>query len=172
MFWRKKMKKVFLTMLAVCMLIVSLAGCSFEPEKKFEFEKYGFSITLTDEFVEDDYVEFKIYLKSQKIIFLANYETKQTLSSSGVVCNTAKDYADMLILNSNLTSTAVVDSENNWVKFEYSATVDDSDFTYFAYVMQSGDRFWSCQFCVETKNAENLKEKIEKYAKSIVITEK
>lgn len=132
------------------------------------FSKAGISITLTDSFSEKDssnliasYVSKKYSVSIMKEAFksLKNYldYTKMTI----------KDYAELVVIKSNVTS--VVESDMKIPYFVYTKHVNGKDFSYYVRVFKASDAFWVVTFGAETKNFDAAEEKFTKWADTVKI---
>ncbi len=164
------MKKIFTTAF-VCLFtlitILTLAGCSAK-EKTYESTS-GISITLTDNFVEKEYITATYYLQSENAIFIAVKENFDDLSYYTSVNSESSliDYANVVISGNLLTST--IKYQENLTYFTYNKSVSEKSFYYLAVVVKGTDAFWLCQFCCLDSTKEVYEQKFLEWAKTIVV---
>ena len=146
--------------LAVCAITLSFASClSTEPKEK-DFSKAGLTITLTEEFTEQEIVTQTAYYLSQKAIVTTLKESDEVLKDFNV-----KKYAEAICEIYKLDSTVTV--QEGYAEFSYEKELSGKDYHYYARCYKNGNDFWLVQFACETKNIEEFKPKFDKWASSI-----
>ena len=76
----------------LCALLLCAVGCSFLGPQDKSFSKAGMTITLTDEFAEQDLVTQTAYYVSQEAIVTTLKEDGSTIGDS----YTVKEYAELV----------------------------------------------------------------------------
>ena len=164
------MKKYFKSTVAVSVLLIAclLCGCSFfsglGAAQEKEFTKAGMTITLTDDFVEQDIVSQTAVYSSAKHIVMALKEEYALFEEIGDGLS-LQEYAQLVCENNDLT--ADVEEKDGLVCFEYENQANGRDFTYFAVVQKGTDAYWLFQFSCDSSNYEDSKEQFINWAKTI-----
>ena len=109
------MKKVLFGFI-ILLFTFALTGCFDEVEPK-EFSEAGMSITLTDEFVQSEYVMAELYIVSKMHIFMGNGESKQIFVDQGYGELTLEEYA-YLVLNFANKDVEVKEYSDNDTSFK------------------------------------------------------
>ena len=158
----KNFLKCLSAVLVLTTLILSLVGCSLfdslsKPKDK-DFSKAGMTITLTDEFTEQELVTHTAYYVSQKSIVVILKENDPLLNNY-----TLKKYAELVCTANNLDESTIR-SKNNYVELTYEKDLNGKEYYYYYRCYKNGNDFWSVQFGCETKNTEELQPFFEKWA--------
>ncbi len=157
----KKAIKRLSVLLMTVLLAVSFVGCSLFKEKTFT--KEGMSITLTGQFVEQEYVTQTVCYVSPKVVVTALKEEFTMLA--GFEGWSLVEYASTTIANNKLNCRYY--GAKGYVYFVFEKEVSGKDYTYYAACYKSTDAFWLVQFGCETKNYEDLQDTMIKYAESV-----
>ena len=156
------MKKLSVLALIVltCTLVSVLVGCSLlDPEAK-SFSAAGMTITLTDEFTEEELITQTAYYVSQKAVVMALKEDGSTISEYSVA-----DYAE-LVCTVNEMDVEVIEKDG-YAEFTYEEEVSGKTYHYYARCFKNGTDFWLFQFACETKNTEKFADLFETWASSV-----
>ena len=158
-----------LALFAICS---AFAGCGAgAKDRKFEYEDEGFSITLTGDFTESSYINFKhVYISNN----CAVYVTRETFETLDTVYEdsenmTKEQYANIVIQNNDVLATVSHDEEYDFVCFNYTKKVNGDWFYYFAVIDKGPDAFWMCQFACMNDAKEKLIQKMKKWASTISV---
>ena len=159
-----KFAAVILVLLTVCLF----CGCSFfsglGAAQEKEFSKAGMSITLTDDFTEQDIVSQTAVYASAKHIVMALKEEYALFEEIGDSLS-LQEYAQLVCQNNDLT--ADIEEKDGLVCFEYENEANGRDFAYFAVVQKGTDAYWLFQFSCDSSNYEDSKEQFIDWAKTI-----
>lgn len=148
-------------LMVICTLLSTLTGCfSSEPEDK-EFSKAGFTITLNDDFTEQNIVTHTAYYVSTSSIVTALKEDGTTIADY-----TVKDYAELICTVNNF-STDIVSAKDGYAEFTYEKEANGKDYYYYARCFKNGTDFWLIQFACETKDKDDFTELFDKWASSV-----
>lgn len=147
-----------LLMIAICTLTV---GCSLFSADEKTFSKAGMTITLTDEFTEQELVTQTAYYVSRKAIVTVLKEDGSTISDYSVA-----KYAELVCTANKLDPNSVTAKEG-YAEFTYEKELNGKDYYYYARCFKNGTDFWLIQFGCETKNAEKFTSSFEKWASSV-----
>ena len=153
--------------LTMILLASLLTGCLFAAVEKV-FTKDGFSITLTNRFIEgegEEYEGFDIVYDSRDI---AVFCLKENFSDFVDGANLSPRTYGELVLQANQMDTALL-TEGEQIYFEYQETIDGDDYSYLATVHKGADAFWLVQFACLTENYETLKPMMMQYAASVKV---
>ena len=156
------MRKRILALL-LCIVLLASAGCSAQPK---DFSKEGLTITLTEDFKEQNDKSYTAYYLSDTVAVYALREEFELFEGGDVEVDLPY-YMDLVIEANGLDSKP--QEKNDLLYFVFEKEVKDNDFTYYAFVYEGSDAFWLVQFCCETKNAEKLEDTIFQYAKSVKV---
>ena len=158
----KRLMKKLTVLFMVFVLGVSFVACAGAKDKVFT--RAGLWIILTDEFVEKEYISQTVCYESPKVAVYALKEEFTMLP--GLSGWTLKQYAEQT-LDVNGLDSGYFFSEKDYIYFEYEKQVHGNEYTYYATCHKSEDAFWLIQFACFTKNYEDMKKDIVKYADSI-----
>lgn len=159
-------RKIFKSLITFTLALITFifSGCIFLAQPK-TFTKAGVSITLTNAFVEKEYVTMTCYYESPQLVVTLLKEEFTMLS--GLEDWTLMEYAETTIKGNKLTDSVAAMSEDGYAYFEYQKELSGNNYSYYATCHKTGDAFWLIQFGCLSKNFDNLYESILKYAKSI-----
>ena len=164
------MKKYFkfAAVISVLLTVCLFCGCSFfsglGAAQEKEFSKAGMSITLTDDFTEQDIVSQTAVYASAKHIVMALKEEYALFEELGDSLS-LQEYAQLVCQNNDLT--ADIEEKDGLVCFEYENEANGRDFAYFAVVQKGTDAYWLFQFSCDSSNYEDSKEQFIDWAKTI-----
>ena len=147
--------------LVLCTLFSTLVGCSLlEPEDK-TFSKAGMSITLTDEFSEQELVTQTAYYVSTKAVVTVLKEDGSTIADY-----TVKEYAELVCTVNALDDSDVVEGDG-YAEFTYEEELSGKEYFYYARCFKNGTDFWMFQFACETKNTEDFLDTFKQWASTV-----
>ncbi len=146
--------------IAICALLITSVGCSLFGPKDKTFSKAGLSITLTDDFTEQDLITQTAYYVSQNAIVTTLKEEVSVIGNRSV-----KEYAKLVCSVNKLDST--VTSKDGYAEFTFEKEVSGKDFYFYARCFKNGSDFWLVQFACETKDVDDYAADFEKWASSI-----
>ncbi|MBQ8529518.1 MAG: hypothetical protein IJ459_07255 [Clostridia bacterium] len=161
------MKKTFIrisTFALTLVLLLCFVSCVPLAPKDKSFSKAGLTITLTEEFSEQELVTQTAYYVSQKAIVTTLKEDGSSISDY-----TVKQYAELVISVNNLANTTATEKDG-YAEFTYEKNLNGKDYYYYARCFKNGTDFWLVQFSCETKNTETLTPSFEKWASSITFS--
>ena len=157
---RKQFSKILVCIL-LCTLTVGLMSCAFLEPKEKTFTKAGISITLTEQFVEQEYVTQTVAYVSQKAIVTALKEDGTQIPGYDVT-----EYAKLVCTANKLDESKVV-TKSGYAEFTYEKEVSGKDYYYYARCFKNGTDFWLVQFACETHNVEELTPTFQKWASTV-----
>ena len=135
------------------------------------FEKEGFSITLTSEFLEKEYENYFASYDSKNILTVVIKEPFSSLEGSADY--TLDRYAELMkasCTKDNITPSEIVKADGV-TYFEYSAfNKEKASYKYLTAMYKGDDAFWTVQFAVALSDYEGFKLQILEYAKSVKVT--
>lgn len=158
----KILRKIVAVVFAV--VVFAFGGCAFLEQPK-TFSKAGASITLTNFFVEKEYVTMTAYYESPQMIVTLLREEFTMLD--GLEDWTLAYYAEKTIEVNRLTGATVSFSEDGYASFEYVKEVSGNSYSYFATCHKTENSFWLIQFGTLSKNYAKLYDTILEYAGTI-----
>ena len=160
------MRTKLLLMVISSLFLFGLTGCA-SPSK--EFSGSGITITLTEEFFEEDIAQAPFYLVSTNHIFMAYNELKSDLLYYPI--HTLEDYIDAVLTIGKFSSEVYVfnDGKVSFLYAFYSKTIDEVEYGYMLIAMEGEDHFYAMNFgCLESK-LDQYKEQYFDWAKTIVV---
>ena len=165
------MKKFFKASSVTLLMVLSLfifTACGGPSPKDFSCDA-GLTITLTDEFVEQEIINRNLVLINKNSGFFAEKTDFNACQALGLNENsTEEDYAKALIRINKLTPTKEIGvNENNLTNFDYELSSSGLTFYYHVVIVKGSDAFWNCQFYCQTKNVNELKPQFSVWEKSI-----
>lgn len=162
------MKKVLFGFI-ILLFTFALTGCFDEVEPK-EFSEAGMSITLTDEFVQSEYVMAELYIVSKMHIFMGNGENKQIFVDQGYGELTLEEYA-YLVLNFANKDVEVKEYSDNDTSFKYAyyeSTVEGKVYSYMLVCMEGQSKFYTMNFgCLKKNFTDEVRDQYFGWAKTI-----
>ena len=172
---KKSRKKTIITLILViiCTAIGALFGRQlvrliFNRHSTTEktFSSGGLTITLTEDFSEDSYVSKTAAFTSKDVMVIGLREPFALMQ--GLEDLTVDQYAEM-VLKANGRSVDELQSFNGIPGFEYDWTNEDvkQDYHYRTYTYKADDAFWTIQFIMLKKDAEEYQDKIDTWAATV-----
>lgn len=170
---RKRGLKIGLIVFAVFVAVGAVAGYfigtlinkdSAKAEAK-DFSSNGMTITLTEDFVEREYIGYTAIYTSSDVVVGVIGESFSLMP--GLKNYTTQQYAQIVMQNNG--KYAEIKTEDGLVYFEF----DDSDPTtnvvyhYVAYAYKTSNSFWLVQFSTTKAKVDDYAESITKWAKSV-----
>ena len=154
---------VFIAAIVVGLAIGRLAvnGIFNEKAKDKTFTKEDFSITLTDEFTEEQYEDMFVAYETNAV---AVFVVRDDFSVIGNI--TLDEYAE-LSLEANARTGLESHKENGYVWFSYVDTVDGEDYYYFAALYKGEKAFWAVSFTTFKDKADQYHSTFKKWAATI-----
>lgn len=172
---RKKSSGRGAVITAVCVVIGFIIGlfASGAFSEKYvtpeTFECKDFSITLTEDFVNDtdlaEEMEYYAVFDSRDIAVLVLRDEFEYLEGTGV--ESALDYCELLCELSEIPD-AEVKEERGVLHFDYTDTQDGVTDYYFTAVLESSDSYWVFQFFVEEELYPEFEDRFFEWAGSVV----
>lgn len=160
------MKKLSLLVLLLSLFMLLACGCASDPKN---FSEEDLTITLTKSFESSHHQGFDIYLESDDVIFSAVRESATDLEYAGYEITSLNDYS-IEIAELNGCSQSTLNKRNDYYYFTTSNITSDANYTYVHCMFAGKDAYWICEFVCKTKNYDRFKDKIFKWADSIVIS--
>ena len=160
----KKTVKLLSFIIIIGSILVSSVSCSFlnrEPRDK-TFTLNGFSITLTDEFVEQDIITQSAMYVSDDVIVTTLREYDSSIKNY-----TVRKYAELVCTVNKLKSTVRV--VGDYAEFEYEKDVSGKDIHYYARCYKGAKFFWLVQFGCEVDEIDDHMPDIKKWADTISV---
>ena len=170
---RKKGNRIGIIVISLAILVGAvggaLIGVSIFSEKKATpktFTNEGMSITLSDEFKENDVGGYTAVYDSKKV---AVFVLKEDFTFvEGFENYTLEQYAKLVITSNNLGDPEVKTVDEVAIfEYEYKNTENNNTYKYFSYVYKADDAFWLVQFAVRDNAVDKYEAKIEEWAKSV-----
>ena len=152
-----KKKTIICTVLALALALGLLSGCGGSAAEK-EFSQAGVTITLNENFVEDERNNVDITYSSEKdsvVVMMTKYPGAADMSLN--------EFAENLLLI--LSESGPVIEEDGLTYFTY---VRDP-LTYFNVVYIAPDAGWVVQFAIPTRLFDNTTEQLKTWAKSVKV---
>lgn len=160
------MKKKTLLSILLTFILIFVCGCASDPRN---FSEGDLTITLTKEFQESSRTGFDIYLESDDVLFSAVKEYASDFEYSGYEITSLKDYS-LEIIDLNGASSNSLQQRNDYYYFVNTGTSAGANYTYVHCMFEGRGTYWVCEFVCKTKNYDHYKDKIFRWADSIVIS--
>lgn len=156
-------------LILLALTIVTLSSCNNITDEVFE--KDGFSITLTSEFIEKQYENYFVSYDSKNV---AVFVIKEPFSAlEGFEDYTLGRYADLMKKNctkDNVTPSEITEADGV-TYFEYSFfNKEGVSYKYLTAMYKGDDAFWTVQFATPISEYEGFKLQILEFAKSVKVT--
>lgn len=104
----------------------------------------NFNITLSSDFTESNQTQYTFFYSSSDSICIGEKENKSDLAATGITVNSLSEYAGLIMSNTGITSEPV--SYGQGLYYEWEKNVNGTDYSYIAYVIDTGDSYWVIQF--------------------------
>lgn len=157
------MKKIFLTSLII--LLLFSCGCTwFSTGADKVFEKAGMKLTLTDEFQEENMEGFTVCYSSSKVAVLCIKEPFET--NPDFVNLSEEDYMNLVRETNSKLAPSAIEKIDGLVSITYTVSGKES-YDYFTVAYKAPDGFWLLQFCSRSKDYQEQKTNILKWAKAV-----
>ncbi|MBQ9200126.1 MAG: hypothetical protein IJ141_08115 [Lachnospiraceae bacterium] len=161
---KKHLKKYSLFLLLfICTLL--LTSCSRDPKN---FTCGNLTVTLNKTFTESNHSGFDLYASSENIIFSVVEESEENLEFSGYTISGLKGYCDEILSLNNVSSDKLI-QRNDYYYFTNTKTISGAKYTYVHCMYYGSGSYWICEFVCKTKNYDNYKDDIFKWADSVTI---
>ncbi len=136
--------------------------------KEKDFSKAGLTITLNENFGEEEIVTQTATYSSLKYVITSLKEEFQLFEDVGLSTDIPlSEYADMIITANALDAT--VEGSDSRPSFVYSEQANGKDYSYLATVFRGSDAFWTVTFACETKYFADSQAQFEKWADTVKI---
>lgn len=160
------MKKIIVFLLALCTLL-SVSSCSlFEPEAK-TFQVMEMSITLNDQFYEQDFLGFTAAFSSTDMAVYVTREAKTDFEGTEYEEMTLDEYTRLVMQVNKNDGDFSYRGKYNY--FTYEDEVSSQEWSFYSMMFKSSEAYWLVSFGVLKSNHDKFKDKIFEYADSIVI---
>ncbi len=158
-------KRVFSILSILLALSFLISGCNLLAAEK-DFQKGNMTITLTNEFVEQNYEGFTACYASVSGVAIFALEEEFSLLE-GFEDYSLREYAELVIEGNNLSAT--VKESDGLIGFEHNFynSQTEEDWHYCSYVFKTNDAFWLFQFAALEEDIDDLRPSFVEWAKSI-----
>lgn len=132
-----------------------------------EFSASGMTLTLTNEFAQEDFEEFTAVYSSEEV---AVFTYKDAFNAfEGLEDYTLDQYMDIVLEGNTLSSDIDMKEKDGliYAVYDYTNPSTKNTHRYFLYVYKASDAFWIIQFATLTELADAYEEKIVEWAKSV-----
>lgn len=175
---RKKGTKKGIIILIIAMLVGFALGFikGYDPLPEGTgaaqvFADSGITITLTDEFVEQDYSGYDVCFESKDVAvfaFTEDFETYPELKEYSI-----KEYGELTIEYGDFDSDVKIQEQDGLTYFEFTFDDDETEehYKYLACVYKTDDAFWVVQFTTDTADYDSYRSDFVEWAKSVEFTE-
>ena len=137
----------------------------FRKSSPNTFSCADMSITLTEDFTEDEIVGFAgTYVSADVLVYVScedfdEYEPFRVIST--------EQYVDMLRQNNDALADAELKTKDGLSFLEYNARTGGKDYHWFVYVFRSDNGFRLVEFAVFEKNTEEFRDDVHGWAKTV-----
>lgn len=156
------LKKVFTAVtLAASLTICACSSGSDAPEATLTpspathtFD--NLCITLNSDYIESNQEQYTFFFSSADSICIGQKENKSDISSTGITVNSLSEYASLIMGNTGINSEPVTHGQGLY--YEWEKNVNETAYSYIAYVIDTGDSYWVIQFASLTELYNGLKD--------------
>jgi hypothetical protein len=165
----KRFRSLLCLTAALSLLVVLCAGCGEAAAKEKTFSKAGLSITLTEDYSEQEVASMTATYTSLDSVVMTLKEEYSLFEKAGLDPSTftLKDYAQLVCDNNKLQ--ADIQEKDGLTCFSYTNTANGKDNAYLAVVYQGTDAFWLVQFSCVADNYSKLESTFMNYAKTVAV---
>ncbi len=167
-----KTVKILSLVLISTLLFSIFSGCSFTrmfsgPQEK-QFSKSGLTITLTDEFSENDSSTMTALYSSQEYVVAVLKEEFTLLEQAGIATDISEtEYAQIVLTNNSIEGSPT--TEDGLVTISYEMEANGKNMSYWGVAKKGSDAFWLVQFVCESDIFEESKPQFVEWAQTITI---
>lgn len=159
---------IILVAILVGVAIGVLRNLDFASGKTFNAD--GMSITLTDNFSEEDAMGFtQCYSSNDAVVMIVK---EKFAAFDGLEEFTLDEYIDAVIANMD-TDALEGDFETKteddlvYIEYTYEDPADDTEYRYFSFFYKTDDAFWIVEFAIMEKSTSKLKDDVFEWASSV-----
>ncbi len=158
------MKKVWMLLLALCLMASLLCGCG-EP-KETVFSANGINLTLTEDFEQFDVPGYTVAYQSKEMVVIA---LQEPFSLAPGAENLSLDEYAALIMQSNGLGEDDLSEKNGipFFEYDYYDAATDQDFHYFSYLFKTDDAFWVVQYATLVEDAATWAAQADAWAQTV-----
>lgn len=161
---------VFIILVVVVGITIGCVCLFFDSDEKV-FSKDGMSITLTEDFVENEYYGFNAYYDTEEAQVYVMKESFSLLKENNQPTNiSTKEYAKIMMETQNLNADIVEEEGLTYFYYEKDVLGYAEEYvknSYYAVAFKTDDAFWLFQFACEKNLFSEYEEKFIKWAKSV-----
>lgn len=161
---------IFIIMFVVVGIVIGCVCLLFDSDEKV-FSKDGMSITLTEDFVENEYYGFNAYYDTEEAQVYVMKESFSLLKENDQPTNiSAKEYAEIMMKTQNIDSDVLEKDGLTYFYYEKDVLGYAEEYvknSYYAVAFKTNDAFWLFQFACEKSLYNKYEEKFVEWAKSI-----
>ena len=169
---KKNGKKGLFVLIAALILgvvigLVSNIDLDFSTVKEKTFTKNGLTLTLTNQFKDVDPDNYIAFYESDDVMvgtFRDPFGQGPGESIEGV---TLEEYGWGLLKTNEETARSQLEKDGDLYYFVFDDIFDRRYYTYVTYVYQYDGAFWYVDFITEKENAEEYRDEISKWAKTV-----
>lgn len=162
---KKHIKKLIIMISVMVFCLTSLTACSSDPKN---FTYGNLTVTLNKSFKEESNSKFDLYASSDNVIFSVVEESEENLEYSGYAISNLKGYCDEILTLNNVSKDKLI-QRNNYYYFVNKKTISGASYTYVHCMYYGSGSYWICEFVCKTKDYDNFKDRIFKWADSVTI---
>lgn len=173
----KKLKKSMSLLLAVAAIFCIFTGCVNKENSKV-FTKDGYSITLTDEFVDNSSqsvaADYDFFYSSDYGAVAMVKQSISDLIDMGYDEVNELDYAKLLVeeystSSRTITTDANISSVTNLANFSFTASNAGQSFYYYVVVHKNSTHYFITTFYCFNNDKDTYQSKFEEWSKTITI---
>jgi hypothetical protein len=163
----KKAKKVLIIAAIVGFIAGFIIGIGL-PAFPEDFTVDGMTVTLTDEFFEEEIGGgYNAFYVSEKTALIVMEEPFATFPRPDIKNYTCEEYAELILELNGINAT--VKTVDGLVTYEYDFADYQTtyEYHYVCFAYKTDDAFWLLQFYTMLEDADDLRDDIFEYAKSV-----
>lgn len=172
--YRKSGTKKGLIIMVACVIIGSLVGYlgnrAYVVRPK-EFSSNGMTITLTNEFTENEDEEYTAYYSSSRAGIFIQREGFDLVPEFEDI--TLEEYYELLLMSNPAGSASELQEEDGVVFFEYEqpATETGKQYMDLVAIYRTDDAFWFVDFMAHEKNYDKCRAQFLNWASSVTFAD-
>lgn len=163
------MKKI-ICILMIFSFILNFSACSNDKDDEVSFIEHdcdGLILTLPYDYIESSDDRYSFYYSNANSICIGSREAKKDISDAGIVLENLTQYTATII--HSIDPSIQTNEYNNGYCFEWTKNINDTDYSYLGFTIDSGDAYYLIQFATLKSEYENLRETFLSYIDNIKI---
>ncbi len=163
------MKKIIYVFI-VFSILLSLPACSNDKGNEVSFTEHNceeLTITLPSDYIETPNDKYTFCYSTANSICIGSREGKASIQASGIVIEDLPQYTATVI--HSIDPSIATNEYNNGYYFEWTKSINDTDYSYLGYTIDSENAYYLIQFATLTSEYPDMRDTLLSYIDNIKI---